>query len=320
VEGDHLPASEAVCPAGISSFFEVCHVDSDGKALSDPALIGARGGGFAIKRGVRAHVRVTSSKKNRIEIKINSKPAPEANTTHWALKHLLEKTGATLNVKANIAISVPIGAGYGTSAAGTAAASLALTDAAKLPLTYNELGRITHMAEVINRTGLGTAAAVFVGGFDLVTKPGAPGIGAVDRLLFPRNHSIVCAFLEPMPTRQVLSQTDIASRVNPFAQLAMERIRQTPDLHTFLREARKFGRQVGFETPDITNLIDTMMSGGAVGAVQNMIGKAVHAVVEDRKAPELLRLVKRKVPTATVFVSQLDESGVRLATSRKPKH
>jgi pantoate kinase len=312
--------SEAVCPAGISSLFEVCMVDSNGNPLRDPALIGARGGGFAIKRGARALVSVSPSEKTRIEIRINSKLAPEAHTTRWALECLLEKTRTSLNVQANIVIRVPIGAGYGSSAAGTAAASLALADAAQLPVTYNELGKITHMAEVINRTGLGTAAAVFVGGFVLVTEPGAPGIGTVDRIRFPKDHSIICAFLEPLPTKDVLSQSDIADRVNPLARRAMERIRRTPDLNTFLTEARKFGHEVGFESPDVPNLIGTMISGGAVGAAQNMIGKAVHGVVEDRKAPKLLRLVKRKFPTATAFITQLDEAGVRLATPHKPKH
>jgi pantoate kinase len=312
--------SEAFCPAGISSFFEVCNVDSTGNPLTDPAKIGARGGGFAITHGVKARVHTKRSDSTRIDININSKPAPEAHTTRWALERLLEKTGLTLNVQVDIRVSVPIGAGYGSSAAGTAASCLAFVDAAELSVTYGELGKITHVAEVVNRTGLGTAAAVFVGGFVLVTEPGAPGIGSVDRLLFPKDHSIVCAFLEPLPTRDVLSQSDLASRVNPSAQRTMEAIRHSPGLHTFLRESRKFGQEIGLETPEITSLIDSMISAGSIGATQNMIGKAVHAVVEDRKALRVLRLVKRKFPSATVFASHLDERGVRLKTPRKPKH
>ncbi len=234
--------------------------------------------------------------------------------------HLLEKTATTLDIQVDIRVKVPIAAGYGTSAAGTAAASLALADAANLPVTFNELGRITHMAEVVNRTGLGTAAAVFIGGFVLVTEPGAPGVGAVDRLLFPKDHSIICAFLESMPTRDALSHTDLIGRVNPSAQRAMREIRAKPDLHTFLTESRKFGRETGFETPDITNLIDAMISAGAIGAAQNMIGKAVHGVVENRQAQRVLRIVKRKFPKAIVFITHLDDRGVRLTTDRKPKH
>ncbi len=315
-----MPASEAFCPAGISSLFEICGIDSTGKALKDPAQIGARGGGFALTHGVNAHVQTQKSQSTRIEIRINSKPAPEAYTTKWALKHLLERTATTLDVHVDIRVKVPIGAGYGTSAAGTAAASLALADAAKLPVTFNELGRITHMAEVVNGTGLGTAAAMFIGGFVLVTEPGAPGVGAVDRLLFPKDHSIICAFLESMPTRDALSRTDLIGRVNPSAQRAMREIRAKPDLRAFLTESRKFGSEIGFETPDITSLIDAMISAGAIGAAQNMIGKAVHGVVENQKASRALRFVKRIFPKATVFITHLDDRGVRLTTDRKPKH
>ena len=315
-----MSSSEATSPAGISSFFEICNVDSTGKPLTEPALIGARGGGFAIRRGVDARVQTRRSQSTRIQISINSKPAPEAHTTRWALERLLERTGIYLDVKVEIRVKVPIGAGFGSSAAGTAAACVALADALELPVTYNELGRITHIAEVVNRTGLGTAAAVFLGGFVLVTEPGAPGIGSVDRLLFPKDHSIVCAFLEPLPTREVLSQSDLTNRVNPSAKRAMERIRQKPELSTFLSESRRFGREIGLETPEVTTLIDTMIKAGAVGAAQNMIGKAVHGVVHDAKASRVSRAVKKRFPTAQVFVSHVDERGVGLTTPRKPKH
>jgi pantoate kinase len=295
-------------------------VDSSGNALTDPALIGARGGGFAITHGVDVRVQTRRSHSTRIEISINSKPAPEAHTTRWALERLLERIGTRLDVRVDIKVRVPIGAGYGSSAAGTAAACLALADAIQLPVTYDELGRITHMAEVVNRTGLGTAGAVFLGGFVLVTEPGAPGIGFVDRLLFPRDHSIVCAFLEPLLTREILSQADLTNRVNPSAKRAMESIRQKPDVRTFLEESRKFGEEIGFESSEITTLIDTMIEAGAIGAAQNMIGKAVHAVVDNAKAIRVIRVVKKRFPTAKVFVSHLDETGVRLTTSRKPKH
>ena len=64
------------------------------------------------------------------------------------------------------------------------------------------MGRITHIAEVVNKTGLGTASAMLTGGFVLVTEPGAPGIGSVDRLLFPEDHVVLCAYLGPISTRE----------------------------------------------------------------------------------------------------------------------
>ena len=315
-----MPVSEAICPAGISSFFEICNTDPSGKPLTDPARIGARGGGFAIKRGLRARVIARQSSKTRITVRINSEPAPDAHTTQWALAHLLDKMEATWEVRADITASVPIAAGYGTSAAGTAASCLALADAAQIPVTFNELGRITHIAEVVNRTGLGTACAMFVGGFDLVTEPGAPGIGSVDRLRFPPDHSIICAYLGPLPTRETLSNVDIASRVNPPAQRAMKAIRERPELVKFLTEAREFSESAGFLTPEIKRLMDAMVSAGAIGAAQNMIGKAVHGVAEDTRTPGVLKAIRKAFPSAIVFATKLDDNGVRLQERLKPKH
>lgn len=307
-----MPVSTAICPAGISSFFEVCNVDSSGNPLADPARIGARGGGFAIPRGATSRAIVRKSAETRIKIKINSKPAPEAHTTRSAIEQLLKTQGVTLDVGVDVMVASPIAAGFGTSAAGTLASCLAVSDAADMSVTLNELGRITHVSEVVNRTGLGTAAALLTGGFALVTEPGAPGIGLVDRLLFPKSHSIICAYIGPIPTRDALAKVEVATRVNALAKRTMEVVRQNPTLSTFLAESRKFGQEAGFETTAVTRLISTMISSGATGAVQNMIGEAVHGVAHDGKVGRVVKSVKKAFPAAKVFAAPIDNQGVRL--------
>jgi len=307
-----MPASEASCPAGISSFFEVCTTDSKGSPLNDPAKIGARGGGFAIGPRVRARVTARARSKTRINIRISSDPTLEASTTRYALENLLKAAGEAMDVSAEIDVRVPIAAGYGTSAAGTAASCLALTDAIQYPVTLNEIGKMTHIAEVVNRTGLGTATALLIGGFVLVTEPGAPGIGNVDRLIFPRDHRIICTHLGPVSTREVLSQTDIVSKVNPLARRAMEKIRRKPDLSTFLSEARRFSKDAGFQTTQISKIIDCMISAGAVGAAQNMLGKAVHGVASSELAARVVRKLRKDFPAAKTFSTRLEDTGVRL--------
>jgi pantoate kinase len=93
----------------------------------------------------------------------------------------------------------------------------------------------------------------------------------------------------------------------------MEAIRKRPDLLTFLQEARKFGEGSGFQTKAVVGLIGAMVSAGAIGAAQNMIGEAVHGVAEDSRIPRILKTVRKGFPAARVFVSQLDRRGVRLA-------
>jgi pantoate kinase len=310
-----LSSSEAVSPAAISSFFEICDTDSEGKRLTDPSRIGARGGGFALKQGISTRVTVKRASKTTIKIRINAMLAPEAHTTLWALERLLQKSGSMFDVRVDLRVKVPIGSGFGTSAAGTAASCLALADAAQIPISMNEIGKLTHVAEVVNYTGLGTAFPVLTGGFVLVTEPGPPGIGLVDRLVFPKDHSIVCVYLGSIPTREALSQSDLAARVNPPARRALQSIREEPNLATFLSEVRRFAETAGFQTPEIAQLVKTVQAAGVVGVGQNMIGKAVHAVAEDSKVPRVIRHVRKAFPTARVFVSQLDDRGVRLSSS-----
>jgi pantoate kinase len=307
-----LSVSEAFCPAGISSFFEICDHDSTGNPLDDPAKIGARGGGFALARGVTSKVTVRDRKQTRIRIVVNSKPMPEAYTTLSAMEDLIEQSGKCYDVLVETKVTVPIAAGFGTSAAGTLAACLAFSDAVDLPVTLIELGRLTHVAEVVNRTGLGTASALLSGGFVLVKEPGAPGIGLVDRLRFPLEHSLVCAYLGSIQTREVLANRVESGKGGTAARVAMDAIRRRPTLSTFLEESRKFGAYAGFETPKVSRLISMMVSAGAVGAAQNMLGEAVHGVARNSRAKRVVAQVRKAFPQATVFTSSLDTEGVRI--------
>ena len=252
------------------------------------------------------------STKRRVKIRINSKPAPYASTTQYALTKLLERFRLTLEVRVGILTDVPISAGFGTSAAGTAASCLALADAAQLPVTMNELGQVTHLAEIVNGTGLGTASAVFVGGFPLVTEPGGPGIGCVDRLSFPRAHSIICAYIGPLSTRDTLAMAGIAARVNGPARRAMKAIRARPELVNFLMQARKFSEESGFQTAEVKHVMDIMVQNGASGAAQNMIGQAVHGVADDRIVSRIIRRLRNDRPSSLIFVTKLDDKGVSL--------
>lgn len=153
---------------------------------------------------------------------------------------------------------------------------------------------------------------MLTGGFVLVTEPGAPGIGSVDRLLFPEDHVVLCAYLGPIPTREVLSRSDLANIVNPAARKAMDIIRRKPELRTFLNEARNFSETIGFQSAEVARVVEAMVAAGAVGAAQNMIGEAVHGVIPRKKARNALAKLRRKFPSALVFADSLDSRGVRV--------
>ena len=118
--------SKAFSPAGISSFFEICDRTADGKPILNLEQVGARGGGFGIEKGVLTKVSVTEEEKNSVKVSINGKFLPEAETTKTVVQMLLNKVSGTYNVVVKHRVDIPIGAGFGSSAAGALTTALAL--------------------------------------------------------------------------------------------------------------------------------------------------------------------------------------------------
>ena len=112
-----MKRAKAFSPAGISSFFEICDKTYDGKPIANLERVGARGGGFGIQKGVLTEVSVSEAKANRIRVFIDGKLAPDAETTMTVSQMLLNKAGKFCDVTIKHKIAVPVGAGFGSSAA-----------------------------------------------------------------------------------------------------------------------------------------------------------------------------------------------------------
>ena len=74
----------------------------------------------------------------------------------------------------------------------------------------------------------------------------------------------------------------------------------------------QFSLKAGFATENTRALVDLALGAGAVGAAQNMIGEAVHALVLEEKAGEVAEAFKEVLPQQHVIVSKIDFQGVRL--------
>jgi hypothetical protein len=59
-------------------------------------------------------------------------------------------------------------------------------------------------------------------------------------------------------------------------------------------------------------LVKSANKAGAVGAAQNMIGEAVHAVVHEENASSVEEAFKQSLPSQQVLVSEIDFQGARL--------
>ncbi len=308
-----MKKAKAFAPAAISSFFEI-HDTEDSKPITDLEKVGAIGGGFGLEKGVTTTVTVEETQTNSINIFINSKPATEAKTTRQVIATLLGKTNANFAITVEHQIEVPIGTGFGTSAGGALTAGLALREALGLPLTYNQVGKIAHVAEIQCLTGLGTVSSLtFSGGCVLVVEPGAPGICQIDRIPITPDYMVVAGFFKSnIPKKSVLSSPKKKQEINRYGKKALDDILAEPSLENFLDCCWDFSQKAGFATQNIRDLVAVAKKAGAVGAAQNMIGEAVHAVVHENNAYSVAEAFKQTLPSKQVIVSKIDFQGVRL--------
>jgi pantoate kinase len=304
-----VKSAKAFAPGAISSFFEI-HDTQNGKPITDLEKFGAIGGGFGLDKGVHTKVIVQEAQKTSINITINNQPS-QAKTTRQVMETLLTKTNTKYDVIVEHLIEVPIGMGFGTSAGGALTAGLALRDAISLPLTYNQIGQVAHVAEIQCQTGLGTVSSLnFGGGLILVVKPGAPGICQIDRIPITPDYMIVVGFFQShIPKKSVLSSPEKKQEINRYGRKTLEAILAEPSLENFLDRCWGFSEKAGFANENTRALVRAAKKAGAVGAAQNMIGEAVHAVVHEENAESVAEAFKQTLPQQ---VSRIDFQGARL--------
>ena len=310
-----MTTAKAFAPAAISSFFEICDQTSQGTAIADLEMVGARGGGFGLEKGVLTKVSVSEANKSFIKVSINGKPAPEAQTTKTVLQMLLTKAEGSYNLVVDHKIDVPIGAGFGTSAGGALTAALALKEALDLPLTLNQLGKAAHIAELQYQTGLGTVSSLTQGGgCILVVEPGAPGTCVIDHIPLTPDYVVVAGVFQSVSKKSVLSSPDRRREINRFGRKTLDAILAEPTLKNFLDCCWQFAQDAGFATERVRQLVNLAKKEDAVGAAQNMLGEAVHAVALEENAADVAEAFKQVLPKENVFVSKLDFQGARLVS------
>jgi len=306
-----LKIAKAFAPAAISSFFEIYDTE-DGEPIHDLEKVGARGGGFGIEKGVSTEVAIKEAETNSIRIFINSELS-DAKTTRKVVESLLAKTTKKYAVTVKHDVAVPIGTGFGTSAGGALTAGLALKQALDLPLTWNQIGKIAHVAEIECQTGLGTVSSLAsAGGCPLVIEPGAPGICRIDQIPISSHYMVVAGFFRTNMPKTVLTDPEKKRLINLYGKKTMEAILKKPCLENFLDCCWNFAQNAGFSTSNVQQLVKLAKEAGAVGAAQNMLGEAVHALVLEESVVKVAESFKRVLPSEKVIVSKIDFQGARL--------
>ena len=254
---------KAFCPGHVTGFFVI----EDGAAI--PEKRGSRGAGFCVELGAVSEV--TAEPGNEIQIYFEGIET-DAPVTRKALELLLPEK---MSIIARIEHQAPMGQGFGMSAAGTFATCLAAAVELEIGDPKYAALKATHIAEVLNRTGLGDAVAQSVGGFVHRLEPGIPPHGELEVLKIPPQDVIFCILGNPISTSSILSDSEIRARIRESGNICLRDFENVPGFDEFVDISWMFARDSGLATEKMIRVLGGLGDLGKGSMV--MLGNSIFA-------------------------------------------
>ena len=252
-------------PGHITGFFNIENHDSKLKN-------GSCGAGFLLSKGVRTTILESDS----FDYDVNQGKDTVINEVLKILN--LDET----NFKIIQDITLPIGAGFGTSAASALSITLALNEFLDLNYSLELCGQIAHMAEVNLGAGLGDVIAQTGKGLVLRTKPGAPGIGEIES--FEEDVYVAWKTFGAIETSEIIQDPKHKKVISEVGLKYLEMFEEEPNLDNFLTFSAKFSQETKLMTSEVKNQIEYFNSmDNILGSSMAMLGNTVFAFAYDEE-------------------------------------
>ena len=324
-------------PSHITGFFSI-HDNPD------PLLKGSLGAGVLLDKGVITEIdfkenfdlgRVNDNDLNpdllnsdELLIIINGK-RDEYNEviilkTIDLMKKALDKEDISLSgVVINQIIQVPIGCGFGTSAASALGVAISINELFDLGLSLEECGQFAHLAEVELGTGLGDVIAELSKGIVLRTKPGAPGYGEAKSIVphektgFGVFESLIADFyiitksLGEISTASIISDPKHKKLITQVGEKTAEEFNKKDDgivigskfknkfnvavdsefneeetIKKFMKSSLFFARKTGLISDELLDLVHNL-HGKVIGSSMAMLGNTLFAIATEEQKLKL---------------------------------
>jgi pantoate kinase len=207
----------------------------------DPRARGSVGAGVVLELGVRATARYKPLGPRRLRLSSDvSAPLPISETV---ARRLFPALGGTLSV--HLTHELPVGQGFGMSAAGATATALAVAAVFRIPRSHAV--EVAHLADLFGGGGLGGVAAILGGGLEIRRRPGVPPYGDVVHSPFSR--AILVGVVTPsIPSPRVLGQARWLRRIDA-ARTAWADLGDHPSPEAFFEASERFTDRVGLAPP-----------------------------------------------------------------------
>ena len=296
----------AFCPAHITGFFKA-HLEGNQDNLEN---LGSMGAGFSIKEGVTTTVKIQTRNNQESNFKITTQgyQSDKMDVSEYVLNEFLkigEFSTKFFDIKHNI--SIPVGYGLGSSSAVALSLSFALDQALNTKLEKTMIGQIAHNAEVNCKTGLGDVLASYHGGFEIRVKPGAPGIGQVEKINTEKISIIMICF-SPISTNKFIKER--LSQINGLGGKMVNRLLESKDYKHFQDMSLEFAKYVDVMTPRMQNIVKELSENNIKCGIA-LFGETIFSMIPQKDEGKVLEILQ-KYSDGIIIKSELDDYGARI--------
>lgn len=255
----------------------------------DPRARGSVGAGLVLEPGVRAAAAHRPQGPRRVTV-VSDRGGPLPISEEVARRTTAGHAGTFV---VRLEHDLPIGQGFGTSAAGATATALALAGLVGRP--RSRAIELAHLADLFGGGGLGGVAAILGGGLEIRRRPGIPPFGDVRHAPFAPP-VLVGVVGRPMPSAKLLGDPQRLARIRA-ASRGWRELEHDPTPEHFFSLAERFTDRAGLSDAPLRAVLRGLRRRG-VRAAQAMFGRSFVAWAPDPSArAEAIRwLTRRNVP------------------------
>lgn len=259
---------------------------------------GSRGAGINLSLGAVSEVEFKDSEVQIFDFFINNKNC-DSPVVRLAFNYLIGVQPLHVTVHTNL--DLPIGQGFGMSAASAVSASYALAKILGIP--NQKAMKAAHFAEVQLKTGLGDVIASCFGGIEIRKEAGLPPWGMIEHI--PGSLDLVlCVIGDQLDTSKILSDREKIVDISQYGKYCIKKLIDNPTIENLFLMSQLFTKKTGLAENRVNEAIN-VAKGYGTGSMC-MLGNSLFACGDTDKLSKVLSNFGK------VYVCKVDQSGAHV--------
>jgi len=304
-----IAVSKAYSPGHITGFFST---QDQRYPKLDYKFQGSMGAGFSIDRGITSTVRLFQSADKNYEIKLNGLWDYELRVSQYVTEYYLGLIQRPVLISVDHESNLPIGYGLGSSGSAALGLSYALNDALGTNLSKIQAAQVAHQADIVCNTGRGTVVSEYIGGLELRTSIGGPGVCQIEKTELSSHWYAAILCLEPIKTDIFLSKYLNASKykiINEIGKQMVSKLSQSKSVEKFMTLSYEFASRCGLTEAKCKEPLNHLRLEGFKSSVA-LFGHTLFTIIQKDQLDRVMDILKKY--QGKLIVCRIDNSGARL--------